>query len=113
MKIYNKFTAKNRIERFEVNSGVFMLELEKCPSLSELLDNFKKGYPIQQNMKNLHSGLDYKDDDVENIPNVDYDPDISDVYKTAHDVENTILSRAKSAKVTKQKKVEDSEQPTD
>lgn len=69
---FNKFAG-------EQNSGELIVEPEKCLTIREIAEQFASGYDITPLKGNLDEGLEYNDDDIDNIPNPQYDTEFDDI----------------------------------
>ena len=79
----NDVFNKTRILAPEINSGEIRVEKEVCPSVREIAERFAKGYDVSEYYRNNYDGTLLNDDDVDSIPNPQYDAEFQDFYQAA------------------------------
>lgn len=74
----------------EENSGEVLVEPEKCLSIREIAERFAQGYDISEYRNTLDSGEELDDDDIDNIPNPQYDADFADFHSYSEHLSEVI-----------------------
>lgn len=79
----------------EVNSGEVIVEPEKCLTIKEIAERFASGYDISEFRNILDAGEELEDDEIDNIPNPQYDAEFSDFEEYSKHLSEVLESSSK------------------